>query len=194
MFCARERKTEKEASEANRKREKDRRDPLILTRLCALARLTLTLAPGPSHLPVSPCPCPCTLQPHLSPLPLPLPPSTEPIVFTGGVSCNVPSISGISARRPATPIGLGLEDVPPPEPTIDTKSFQEDERVKVLRKHLVQRGERHNGSSGLPSHQASSSNLAHELQHVPEAFPVPYHTSGADIMYVISVRVLKFSF
>ena len=121
--------------------------------------------------------------------------STEPIVFSGGGPRNVPSISGISARRPATPIGLGLEDAPPPDPTIDTESFQEDERVKVLRKHLVSRGERqanYNGSSGLPSRQASSSNLAHELQPDPEAFPVPYHTPGADITYVIPVRVPRF--
>ncbi|KAH9989449.1 transmembrane amino acid transporter protein-domain-containing protein [Russula vinacea] len=114
--------------------------------------------------------------------------STEPIVFSGGGPRNVPSISGISARRPATPIGLGLEDAPPPDPTIDTESFQEDERVKVLRKHLVSRGERqanYNGSSGLPSRQASSSNLAHELQPDPEAFPVPYHTPGADITHGI---------
>jgi proton-coupled amino acid transporter len=115
--------------------------------------------------------------------------STEPIVFTGGGPRNVPSISGISARRPTTPaIGLGLEDAPPPDPTIDTESFQEDERVKVLRKHLVSRGERqgnYNGSSGLPSRQASSSNLAHELQQDPDAFPVPYHTPGADITHGI---------
>lgn len=115
--------------------------------------------------------------------------STEPLVFNGGGPRNVPAISGISARRPATPIGLGLEDAPPPDPTVEIESYQEDERVKVLRKHLVSRQERHASyqeSSGLPSRQASSSNLAHELQPGPEAFPVPYHTAGADITYVSS--------
>ena len=115
--------------------------------------------------------------------------STEPIVFAGGGPRNVPAVSGISARRPTTPaIGLGLEDAPPPDPTVDIESYQEDERVKVLRKHLVSREERqanYNGSSGMPSRQASSSNLVHELQRDSEAFPVPYHTPGADITYVI---------
>jgi proton-coupled amino acid transporter len=116
------------------------------------------------------------------------------VEFAGGGPRNVPAISGISARRPATPIGLGLEDAPPPDPTVDIEGFQEDERVKVLRKHLVSRQERHasyNGSSGVPSRTASSSNLAHELQPGPEAFPVPYHTPGADITYVSAEGILN---
>jgi len=115
--------------------------------------------------------------------------SAEPIVFGRGSPRLAPVVSGISARRPTTPaIGLGLEDAPSPDPTVDIESFQEDERVKVLRKHLVSREERqaanYNESSGIPSRQASSSNLALELQQDPEAFPVPYHTPGADITYV----------
>lgn len=119
--------------------------------------------------------------------------STEPIVFGRGSPRPAPALSELSARRPTTPaVGLGLEDAPPPDPSIDTESFQGDERVKVLRKHLVSREERqaanYNGSSGLPSRQASSSNLALEFQPDPDpdpdAFPVPYHTPGADITYV----------
>lgn len=115
--------------------------------------------------------------------------STEPLVFGRGSPRLAPAVSELSARRPTTPaIGLGLEDAPPPDPTIDTESFQGDERVKVLRKHLVSREERqaanYNGSSGVPSRQASSSNLALEFQPDPDAFPVPYHTPGADITYV----------
>jgi solute carrier family 36 (proton-coupled amino acid transporter) len=115
--------------------------------------------------------------------------STEPLVFGRGSPRFAPTLSELSARRPATPaVGLGLEDAPPPDPTIDTESFQGDERVKVLRKHLVSREERQaanfNGSSGVPSRQASSSNLAFEFQPDPEAFPVPYHTPGADTTYV----------
>lgn len=118
--------------------------------------------------------------------------STEPLVFGRGSPRPAPALSELSARRPTTPaaVGLGLEDAPPPDPTIDTESFQGDERVKVLRKHLVSREERqaanYNGSSGLPSRQASSSNLAIEFQPDPDpdAFPVPYHTPGADITYV----------
>jgi solute carrier family 36 (proton-coupled amino acid transporter) len=117
--------------------------------------------------------------------------STEPLVFGRGSPRTAPALSELSARRPTTPavgVGLGLEDAPPPDPTIDTESFQEDERVKILRKHLVSREERqaanYNESSGVPSRQASSSNLALEFQPDPEAFPVPYHTPGADITYV----------
>jgi proton-coupled amino acid transporter len=120
--------------------------------------------------------------------------STEPIVFSGSGPRYGPTVGGISARRPATPIGLGLEDAPPPDPTVDIENFQDDERVKVLRKHLVSRGERQAGSSGLPSRQASSSNLAHELQHDSDAFPVPYHTPGADITYVLLMRVPRLPF
>jgi proton-coupled amino acid transporter len=117
--------------------------------------------------------------------------STEPLVFGRGSPRLAPPLSELSVRRPTTPaigVGLGLEDAPPPDPTVDTESFQGDERVKVLRKHLVSREERqpanYNESSGAPSRQASSSNLAVEFQPDPEAFPVPYHTPGADITYV----------
>ena len=115
--------------------------------------------------------------------------STEPIVLPGRSAGprHVPSISSITARRPGAPVGLGLDDYPPPDPTItiDVENPYEDERVKVLRKHLVSREERegNNGSSGFPSRQASSSNLSHHFQQ-DAAFPVPYHTPGGDITYV----------
>jgi hypothetical protein len=95
----------------------------------------------------------------------------------------VPAIGGISARRPPV-IGLGLEDAPPPDPNVDVESLYEDDRVKVLRKHLVSREERHNGSDGVPSRKASTANLAIDFQEDSNAFPVPYHTPGADITYV----------
>jgi solute carrier family 36 (proton-coupled amino acid transporter) len=94
----------------------------------------------------------------------------------------VPSISGITARRPTgVGLGLGLDDAPAPDPTIDIDSFPEDDKVKVLRKHLVSREERQ-ANDGPISRNSSSSQLAH--QEDPEAFPVPYHTPGADITYV----------
>jgi proton-coupled amino acid transporter len=98
----------------------------------------------------------------------------------------VPSISGISARRPAI-IGLGIDDVPQPDPTTDVESTYEEDKVKVLRKHLVSREERqgnNNDSEGVPSRTSSTANLALEFREDPEAFPVPYHTPGADITYV----------
>jgi proton-coupled amino acid transporter len=108
------------------------------------------------------------------------------LVFTGGGPRHVPSISGITARRPAV-IGLGLDDVPQPGPSVEVESLYEEDRVKVLRKHLVSREERQgniNGSDGVPSRQASTANLAAEFHEDTEAFPVPYHTPGADITYV----------
>ena len=136
---------------------------------------------APRHCPIS----------HLE-LALPVPPRPPNPSFSAVAAPRPgPGLSELSARRPTTPaigVGPGLEDAPPPDPTFDTESFQGDERVKVLRKHLVSREERqaanYNESSGVPSRQASSSNLALEFQPDPEAFPVPYHTPGADITYV----------
>ena len=114
--------------------------------------------------------------------------STEPLLLTGGGGTprNVPSISGISAWRPAA-VGLGLDDVPQPDPTVDVESIYEGDKVKVLRRHLVSREERqgiNNDSDGVPSRKASTANLAGDFQQDTEAFPVPYHTAGADITYV----------
>lgn len=116
--------------------------------------------------------------------------TTESVVFTGGGPRNVPSISGISARRPTgitSGFGLGLDDVPAPDP-VDIESLPDDDKVKVLRKHLVSREEQqgsNNGSDGVPSRQPSSSQLARAMrQEDTEAFPVRYHTPGADVTYV----------
>lgn len=105
---------------------------------------------------------------------------TEPLVFAGeGGLPRVPSVSGISARRPV--VGLGLEGVPPPDSTADVDSLQEDDRVKVLRKHLVSREERQGINSAALSRQSSTSQIARPRQEDTEAFPVPYHTPGGDI-------------
>lgn len=109
--------------------------------------------------------------------------STEPLVFTGDGLHRVPSVSGISARRPAV-IGLGLDDASTSDPTADVDSLQEDDKVKVLRKHLVSREERGGNNSGAPSRRSSTSQFARPRQEDTEAFPVPYHTPGADITYV----------
>jgi solute carrier family 36 (proton-coupled amino acid transporter) len=124
-----------------------------------------------------------------TPRPTTTPPSTEHLVFTGGAPGRVPSVSGISARRPTgIGLGLGVDDTPSPDPSIDIESFPEHEKVKVLRKHLVSREERqgsNNGSDGVPSRQPSSSQLARVArQEDSEAFPVSYRTPGADITYV----------
>jgi proton-coupled amino acid transporter len=108
---------------------------------------------------------------------------TEPLVFSGEGLPRVPSVSGISARRPAV-VGLGLEGVSTPDPTGDIDSLQEDDKVKVLRKHLVSREERQGNNSAAISRQSSTSQFPRPRQEDTEAFPVPYHTAGADITYV----------
>ncbi|KAI0303608.1 amino acid transporter [Multifurca ochricompacta] len=99
--------------------------------------------------------------------------STEPLVFTGGGPHRVPSISEISARRPVG-VGLGLDDVPTPDTTVDIDNLPEEEKVKVLRKHLVSREERqgnyNNGSDDGLSRQSSTSHLARMRQESSEAF------------------------
>lgn len=96
----------------------------------------------------------------------------------------MPSVSGISARRPAA-VGLGLEGVSSPDPPADTDSLQEDDKVKVLRKHLVSREERQGNNSAAISRQSSTSQIARLRQEDTEAFPVPYHTAGGDITHPI---------
>jgi solute carrier family 36 (proton-coupled amino acid transporter) len=115
-------------------------------------------------------------------------PSAESLVFIGG-GPRVPSVSGISARRPpGIGLGLGLDDAPTPDQPTDIESLPEQDKVKVLRKHLVSREERqgnNNGSDGVPSSQPSSSQLVRAArQEDSEAFPVSYQTHGADITYV----------
>lgn len=108
---------------------------------------------------------------------------TEPLVFPGEGLSRVPSVSGISARRPDV-VGLGLDRVSTPDPTADVDSINEGDKVKVLRKHLVSREEREGNNSKAPSRKSSTSQFARPRQEDTEAFPVPYHTPGADITYV----------
>jgi len=107
--------------------------------------------------------------------------STEPLVFPG--SGPRPSVSGISSRRPSV-VGLGLDVVSTPDPTADIDNLPEDDKVKVLRKHLVSRDVRQGNNSKAPSRRSSTSQFARPRQEDTEAFPVPYHTPGADITYV----------
>lgn len=97
-------------------------------------------------------------------------------------------MSGISARRPAV-IGLGLDGVPiptpTPDPTADVENLQEEDKVKVLRKHLVSREARQGNNSGAPSRTSSTSQFARPRQEDTEAFSVPYNTPGADITHNI---------
>lgn len=89
-------------------------------------------------------------------------------------------MGGIATRPPGTP-GSGsdialLDDLP------------DEEKARILRKHLVSRGERLQDSprgsiaplpdNGLLSKRSSVSQLRREDS---EPFPVPYHAQGADV-------------
>lgn len=91
-------------------------------------------------------------------------------------NANAPS------RRPGTP-GSGS----------DINLFDEltdEDKAKILRKHLIARDDRQQGSprgsmsagsdSGLLSKQASTSQLRVQREDT-EPFPVPYHAPGADV-------------
>ncbi len=93
------------------------------------------------------------------------------------------SIGGAGARRPGTP-GSGsdinlLDDLP------------DEEKARIVRKHLISRGdERQQGSprgslsalsdNGELSKRPSSSQLRPQREDT-EDFPVPYHAPGADV-------------
>lgn len=85
-----------------------------------------------------------------------------------------------SGLRPSTPASgeLNLDDLP------------DEEKARIIRKHLVSRGDRLQDSprgsmsagsdSGQLSKQPSSSQLRFQREDT-ESFPVPYHAPGADV-------------
>ncbi|KAI0267692.1 transmembrane amino acid transporter protein-domain-containing protein [Gloeopeniophorella convolvens] len=123
--------------------------------------------------------------------------SAEPISFPRDGPHRVPSIGGISARRPGG-VGLGLDDstpsTPTPEAVVDLDDLPDEEKAKVLRKHLVSREERGGGSdggggggegAGPASRRSSASQMPRVQREDTEPFPVPYHTPGADTTHNI---------
>lgn len=92
------------------------------------------------------------------------------------------SVAGIAARRPGTP-GSGSE-----VNLLD--DLTDEEKARVLRKHLVSRDGRQQDSprgsisalpdNGLLSKRSSSSQLRIQREDT-EPFPVPYHAPGADV-------------
>ncbi|KAA1467720.1 hypothetical protein DENSPDRAFT_832835 [Dentipellis sp. KUC8613] len=116
-------------------------------------------------------------------------PSNASLQPGSGDSSRRPSVGGISARRPSgiaqgraeeggrrTPVNAG--DLP-----AAVEDLPEEDKAKVLRKHLVSRDERNygSGSEGGPSRMSSRSHLREDT----EPFPVPYHAPGADITHDI---------
>lgn len=89
-------------------------------------------------------------------------------------------LGGISARRPSTPVGTSNEFN-----RADLDDLPDEEKAKVLRRHLVSREERQGRpeSSRAISRTASftSSHPTVTLQEDSDAFPIPYDAPGADV-------------
>ncbi|VDB92299.1 unnamed protein product [Peniophora sp. CBMAI 1063] len=82
-----------------------------------------------------------------------------------GASSPAPGVGGISAQAPSPA---------PSTPPVNLDELPEEEKARVLQKHLVHRDER-NGESSSPRVQRQDS----------EAFPVAYHAPGADVVHDI---------
>ncbi|TFY78598.1 hypothetical protein EWM64_g5412 [Hericium alpestre] len=97
-----------------------------------------------------------------------------------------PSVGGISARRPSAllPEGVaGTSGSGRNSPAVDIDELPEEQKAKILRKHLVSKGERdnHSDSEGGPSRHPSDSHARQDT----DPFPVPYHAPGADVTHDI---------
>lgn len=99
------------------------------------------------------------------------------------------AVGGLSAtRRPTTP--ASGTDTPP---VMDLDGLPDEEKAKVLRRHLVSKDERQNNPGSDPETQQSSednssksrrsSTTVHQQVHREdtEPFPIPYHAPGADV-------------
>lgn len=116
-------------------------------------------------------------------------PRTQGLVTsTSGESSGLhrASFGAVSARRPDTP-GSGVDLGNPLDDLTD------EEKAKILRKHLVSPNERNQpegdsprGSVSAGSDSGEASKRSSVVQLRPqrqdsEAFPVPYHAPGADV-------------
>ena len=115
--------------------------------------------------------------PARAPSPLPLP------SLSATPNLRPPVIGGISARRPDSP--AHGSDTPP---VLDLDDMPEEDKAKVLRRHLVSKEERQKhadrvSNSDLPSRPPSSAKSRPQRADT-ELFPVPYDAPGADITCV----------
>jgi hypothetical protein len=113
-----------------------------------------------------------------------------------------------SPLRPSSSAEVRPQGTSTPLETADVPGLGDDERIKILRKHLVSREERM-GHSKNPSKNTSRLSSrrpsVHENQQTPSRhesrpstpgpsqsnsspFPIPYHAPGADITYVCVIR------
>ncbi|THH09144.1 hypothetical protein EW146_g8775 [Bondarzewia mesenterica] len=118
------------------------------------------------------------------------PRASEPLPL-GGTASETRSVAvgGISARRPA---GLGVSVSGTPGGgsdgnPVDIDDLADEEKAKILRRHLVSREER--GGGARPGTNGSEEGMSRKSsvgefrlrRKDTEAFPVPYHAPGADV-------------
>lgn len=122
--------------------------------------------------------------------------------LTGAGAAGEPSpqtqrlaVGGISARRPGDVYGTpGSDAMNASSSAVDLEDLPDEEKAKVLRRHLVSKDNRagSNGSEGSegsastgPSRKSSNAQLRAPMRREEtEVFPVPYHAPGADVTYV----------
>ncbi|KAF8917223.1 transmembrane amino acid transporter protein-domain-containing protein [Mucidula mucida] len=91
---------------------------------------------------------------------------------------SAPSIGGLSAARPSpevrnsTPLPPDIDDLP------------DEEKLRVLRRHLVSKQERKRSNGDLPSSSSASTAVSHPRDDT-EPFPVHYDVAGADVTHDI---------
>ena len=112
--------------------------------------------------------------------------SPTALVFTPTASQDplpVGEISASSSGASGSPDNLAEATGP-----LDMDNLPEEEKLKVLRRHLVSKSERQPQDSSPSSRHSSSSNVAalKPFREDSEPFPIPYHASGADITCVFA--------
>ncbi|KAG6900692.1 hypothetical protein C0993_005004 [Termitomyces sp. T159_Od127] len=131
-----------------------------------------------------------------------IPPRAIPSSRRGSTTANLLG-SGTSTPTLSRPVVAGLsaisgtgEDTPP---TVGLDDLPDEEKAKVLRRHLVFKTEREGGPSAEsvdssssdqtiapgPSSRRPSSSIHHEQHQDLEPFPIPYHAPGADVTHDI---------
>jgi len=118
-----------------------------------------------------------------------------------------------SSFRPSSAAELRPQGTVTPLETADASALGEDERMKILRRHLVSREERlgHSTTHSRPSSKRASIHENQTSQNIPSIHPsrppspgpshssptpfsIPYHAPGADVTYVCISPLRRISF
>ena len=108
-----------------------------------------------------------------------------------------------SPLRPSSSAAIRSHGTGTPLETADVPALGDDEKIKILRKHLVSREERmghsantsrlssrrpsvheNQGSQQTPSRHETRPSTPGPSQSSSSPFPIPYHSPGGDITYV----------